>query len=69
MVSARSGHNRKADGRPKVAYATEADAAAANTDPSMAPYLCRHCGRWHLGHRPGTTFMTHRARQRSQPDR
>ncbi len=53
---------RKADGRPKRAFNTEQAAAAFNTDPDMTPYRCPRCDRYHLGHRPGSTQMTIRAR-------
>jgi hypothetical protein len=39
----------------KAVYVTRGEARNASRNPrfdgSVAPYHCRFCGRWHLGHR------------------
>jgi hypothetical protein len=49
----------RADGRPKVRFATEADANRESLrlrleeGADLDPYPCSFCGDWHLGGRPG----------------
>ena len=56
-----NGHRRKADGKPKIGYDTEEQALArANIAAGENAYECRVCRRWHVGHRPGSTFRNQR---------
>jgi len=45
---------RTAWGQPKLAFRTQAQAAAhpGATGPGMNIYHCPHCGNYHIGHRP-----------------
>ena len=46
-------HHYRADGKAKVAYATEEEATEALTRcRGQNAYQCRSCGQWHLGHLP-----------------
>lgn len=57
-------HRRKADGRPKIGYDTEEQALATISPAGAAAgqnvYKCTVCHRWHVGHRPGSTFRNQR---------
>ena len=46
-------------GKAKVAYRTEA-LAAASASGSMRPYWCSHCGNYHNGHKPRPVFYRRR---------
>jgi len=56
--------------RRKVGYETRDDARVAAWKcrvlygSRLYPYRCPHCGRWHLGHRPGTIIRWLRAARR-----
>lgn len=62
-----SGHFRRADRRPKIGYDTEDEALAqVNIVAGENAYQCSVCRKWHVGHRPGSTFRSQRDGKRKR---
>lgn len=40
---------RRMDGKPKIAYPTQAE-AQTRVGPGENAYQCRRCAQWHVGH-------------------
>ena len=60
-------HYRKADGQPKIGYDTEDEAQRqVNIEAGENAYQCSLCRRWHVGHRPGSTFRSRRDARRKR---